>query len=146
MDSFKNKTVVITGAASGIGKGLAQCFSQAGAKLVLSDIESDALHAVVEELSDRSETIGVETDVSSFDQVQHLADQTYEVFGECHIVCNNAGVAEHNLKTWELSQKDWQWVLGVNLHGVVTALMHLYRGCFNPSNLGISSIPLQSVV
>ena len=122
MNNFRNKTVVITGAASGIGKGLAQRFAEAGAKLVLSDIETQRLNEVASELDRTTEVISVETDVSSIDQVQHLADKTYDAFGDCHVICNNAGVAENNLKTWELSQQDWDWVLGVNLHGVVNGI------------------------
>ena len=122
MNNFKNKTVVITGAASGIGKGLARRFAEAGAKLVLSDIETQRLNEVANELGRTSEVISVETDVSSIDQVQRLADQTYDAYGDCHVICNNAGVAENNLKTWELSQQDWDWVLGVNLRGVVNGI------------------------
>ena len=122
MNNLKNKIVVITGAASGIGKGMAQRFANAGAKLVLGDIESERLTEAANELGNTTEVISVETDVSSSEQVQHLADRTYDAFGECHIVCNNAGVAENNLRTWELSQQDWDWVLGVNLYGVVNGI------------------------
>ena len=122
MNNFKGKTVVITGAASGIGEGLAHCFSKAGAKLVLSDVEDKRLREVASALERSGEVICVATDVSSPAQVETLAETTYEAFGECHVVCNNAGVAENNLKTWELTLDDWDWVLGVNLHGVVNGV------------------------
>lgn len=122
MLNFKDKTVVITGAASGIGKGLAQCFSKAGAKLVLSDIEGARLQEVASELEPSTEAVCVVSDVASYEQVETLAATAYERFGECHVVCNNAGVAENNLKTWELTLDDWDWVLGVNLHGVVNGV------------------------
>ena len=122
MNHFKNKTVVITGAASGIGRGMVHGFANAGANIVLSDIEGKRLREVAAELDPSVEILIVETDVSSSDQVENLAERTFEAFGECHVICNNAGVAENNLKTWELSLDDWDWVLGVNLHGVVNGI------------------------
>ena len=120
MDNFKDKVIVVTGAASGIGKGIAQTFAAAGAKLVLTDVEEERLSQLATELS--SENKNVKTflcDVADAKKVEALASFTYDAFGACHILCNNAGVVENNLKSWERSLQDWDWVLGINLMGVV---------------------------
>lgn len=120
MDNFANKVVVVTGAASGIGRGIAQTFASHGAKLVLADVEQQRLEKVAAELTASGcETVTRVTDVADAAQVEALADLTYQRFGACHVVCNNAGVAENNLRTWELTLDDWDWVLGINLMGVV---------------------------
>ncbi len=122
MESVEGKVAVVTGAASGIGLGLAQRFAQAGMSVVLADIEEEALATAVGDLADSgAEAIGVRTDVSHAAEVDALRDAAVERFGTVHVVCNNAGVAGGGL-LWETSLEDWQWVLGVNLWGVVHGL------------------------
>ena len=119
MRDFKGKVAVVTGAASGIGAGMAQRFAQEGMRVVLADVESGALEATTAALAATGASVlAVRTDVSQADQVQALADRTWEVFGGCDVLCNNAGVFVGG-KLWERSLHDWQWLLGVNLWGVI---------------------------
>lgn len=112
-------TVVITGAGSGFGLELARLGAQKGFNLVLTDVQQDALDAVVQELrGQKAKVAALRGDVSRPEDVQALADMCLERFGAPHIVINNAGVAHGGL-IWEHSLRDWQWVLGVNLHGVI---------------------------
>lgn len=112
-------TVVITGAGSGFGLELARLGAQKGLNLVLTDVQQDALDAVVQELrGQKAKVAALRGDVSRPEDVQALADMCLERFGAPHIVINNAGVAHGGL-IWEHSLRDWQWVLGVNLHGVI---------------------------
>jgi len=116
------QTAVITGAGSGFGLELARLAAAKGLNLVLTDVQQDALDAAVAELS----AVGVQVaalrgDVSRAEDVQALADLCMERFGAPHVVINNAGVAHGGL-IWEHTQRDWEWVLGVNLFGVVHGL------------------------
>jgi NAD(P)-dependent dehydrogenase (short-subunit alcohol dehydrogenase family) len=120
MKEFKDRVAVVTGAASGIGLAMAERFAAEGMKVVLADVEEQALTAAVEELRGKgARTIGVKTDVSDPTQVAALARNTLEEFGAVHIVCNNAGVGGDSAPTWELALETWQWVIGVNLWGVI---------------------------
>ncbi|SOY77955.1 conserved exported hypothetical protein [Cupriavidus taiwanensis] len=122
MDSFHNKVAVITGGASGFGKAFARTGAALGMKLVLADIDQDALDAEVAELKTVGATvIGKRTDVSKSGDVQALADAAMAAFGEVNLLFNNAGVAPGGL-VWERSEEDWNWALGVNLHGVIHGL------------------------
>ena len=117
MQEFQNRVAVVTGGASGVGKALAKAFLGEGMKVVIADVEEPALKAVTQELG--GEVTGVVTDVSDASSVRALADQVFETHGACHILCNNAGVAAPNLDLWETEPSDFQWVHGVNVHGVV---------------------------
>src|SRR6266404_1280516 len=93
MKSFANKTAVVTGAASGIGRAMAERFAAAGMKVVLADIETEALASTEREMkADGADVLPVVCDVASAESVARLAGRTLEVFGAVHIVCNNAGV------------------------------------------------------
>jgi NAD(P)-dependent dehydrogenase (short-subunit alcohol dehydrogenase family) len=119
MRDLKGKVAVVTGAASGIGRAMADRFAREGMKIVLADVEEKPLLAAREALAGRGvEVIAVITDVSKAAAVDALASRTFEAYGGAHIVCNNAGIGAGGL-TWELSQNDWEWVLGVNLWGVI---------------------------
>jgi len=120
-NSFTGRVAVITGAASGIGFGLAERFAAEGMKLVLADIEERALAAAAERLrAPGRELIAVRCDVSQPEEVERLAEQAMNAFDAVHVVCNNAGVADTSgAAVWEASLEDWQWVMGVNLWGVV---------------------------
>lgn len=114
-----NKVAVITGAASGIGRGLAERFAVEGMAVVLADIEEEPLAKLEADLCAKGATVlAIRTDVSNADDVENLAVQTYNVYGEVHILCNNAGVV-CSRPIWEQTIADWEWVLGVNLWGVV---------------------------
>ena len=116
---FRGRVAVVTGAASGIGRALAARFAAEGMKLVLADVEPGALAAAARELAAAGcETLAVETDVSRAEQVEALARRTLDAFGAVHIVCNNAGVFTGGL-CWEAPIADYEWVLGVNVWGVI---------------------------
>jgi NAD(P)-dependent dehydrogenase (short-subunit alcohol dehydrogenase family) len=127
MKDVAGKVAVVTGAASGIGLGLATRFAQEGMKVVLADVEEPALDAAVQQLTQAEhQVIGVRTDVSKPESVDELAQKTLDAYGKVHILCNNAGVGGGRGLLWESSLKDWQWIFGVNfwgvLHGVRTFL------------------------
>ena len=113
------KVAVITGAASGIGKGLAERFAAEGMKVVLADVEEESLAKLEADLKAEGATVlAIKTDVSNADAVENLAVQTLDTFGAVHILCNNAGVV-CSRPIWEHTLADWEWVLGVNLWGVI---------------------------
>jgi NAD(P)-dependent dehydrogenase (short-subunit alcohol dehydrogenase family) len=115
---------VVTGAASGIGLALSERFAAEGLKVVMADVEQPALREAADLLAGRgAEVLPVVADVSRIEQVDAVRDRALEAFGAVHVVCNNAGVsAGTGRPLWELSQADWEWVLGVNLWGVVNGL------------------------
>ncbi|WP_293775925.1 SDR family oxidoreductase [uncultured Oxalicibacterium sp.] len=119
MNEFQGRVAVITGAASGFGKAFAQTGARLGMHLVLADIEAQALERVAQELRQTGvELLAVPCDVSKADQMQTLADAAMARFGAVHLLFNNAGVGSGGL-IWENSAADWDWVLGVNLSGVI---------------------------
>ena len=110
---------MVTGAASGIGYALAERFATAGMHVVAADVEPEALDAAVERLGAHgTQVLAVPTDVSDEAQVQALATTTMERFGGVHVVCNNAGVVT-KCDPWLGPLSGWEWVLGVNLWGVI---------------------------
>jgi NAD(P)-dependent dehydrogenase (short-subunit alcohol dehydrogenase family) len=120
MQDVAGKVAVITGGASGIGRGMAESFADAGMKLVLSDIEEAELLKTAETLRGAGADVHtVVTDVSKHDQVEALADETLKRFGAVHVLCNNAGIGTLSSSTWETTLDDWAWILGVNLMGVI---------------------------
>ncbi|HKU36763.1 MAG TPA: SDR family NAD(P)-dependent oxidoreductase [Polyangiales bacterium] len=120
MKDVKGKVAVVTGAASGIGRGLAQSFAAAGMKVVLSDVEQARLAATCEELrASGADVHAIATDVSKPEEVSELARQTLSRYGAVHVLCNNAGVGTDVRPSWNTSLDDWNWVLGVNLMGVI---------------------------
>lgn len=120
MDSFQHKVAVITGAASGIGRGMAQVFAAAGMRVVLSDVEEAALRRTAEALRDAGADVhAVVADVAHAGQVQALADAAVRHYGTVDLLCNNAGVSAGTTPSWESTLDDWRWVMGVNLMGVV---------------------------
>lgn len=119
MRDLKGKVAVITGGASGIGLAMADRFGQEGVKLVIADIQGDALERAVMDLTAKGfEAVGVRTDVTKYSDVEALAQATLDAFDKVHIVINNAGVSITG-PTWKMSLDDWRWVLGVNFWGVV---------------------------
>ena len=119
MKVFKDRVAVITGAASGFGREFALIGARLGMKLVLADVQQDALDATKAELEGKgAQVVAMICDVRHADQVQALADAAVARFGAVHLVFNNAGVGSGGL-IWENTQADWEWVLGVNLWGVI---------------------------
>lgn len=117
-NDFAGKTIVLTGAASGFGLEMARIAADRGMNIVMADVNQAALDAAAEEIRGRgAQVLGYRLDVSKAAEVEALARATVDRFGAPHIVFNNAGVAFGGL-IWEHSQKDWEWVLGVNLMGV----------------------------
>ena len=122
MKEFRDKVAVITGAASGVGRGLAERCVQEGMKVVLADVEEPALIQTHRELQAKGAgTLAVVTDVSKSGDVEHLAHKTLREFGGVHLLCNNAGVSR-NTWVWKNTLADWEWVIGVNLWGVIHGL------------------------
>ncbi len=120
MKEFKDKVAVVTGAASGIGRAMAERLATEGMKVVLADVEEGALAEAEGALKAKGATaLAVPTDVSKASGVEALAKKTVDAFGAVHVLCNNAGVGPPGGPLWERSVADWQWVLGVNLWGVI---------------------------
>ena len=119
MEHFEGRVAVITGGASGIGLALARRFAGDEMKVVIGDVEEPALKAAVDELrAGGAEVEGVVTDVTDAAQMQALADAAVARFGGVNVFCNNAGVGGGGL-SWEMPLSTWEWVLGVNLWGVI---------------------------
>jgi NAD(P)-dependent dehydrogenase (short-subunit alcohol dehydrogenase family) len=124
------RVAVVTGAASGIGLGLVERFVAEGMKVVMADIERPALERESQRLaSSGADVLAVPTDSSILGDIEALRDATLEHFGGVHLLCNNAGVGSRGLPVSELPLRDFEWVLGVNLwgviHGLHTFLPHL---------------------
>lgn len=119
MKVFKDRVAVITGGASGFGREFAIIGARLGMKLVLADVQQDALDKTKAELEAQgAQVLAMRCDVRHAEEVQALADATMEKFGAVHLVFNNAGVGSGGL-VWENTQADWDWVIGVNLWGVI---------------------------
>jgi NAD(P)-dependent dehydrogenase (short-subunit alcohol dehydrogenase family) len=118
MDALAGKVAVVTGAASGIGLGLCERFADEGMRIVMADVDAARLDAAAEQLAARADLLAVRTDASRWEDVAELARRAHDRFGAVHVLCNNAGVTRPGV-TWEHTLEDWDWVLGVNLRGVI---------------------------
>lgn len=119
MKEFKDKVAVITGAASGIGRGIAERCVEKGMKVVLADINEGDLRKAETEIKALGGTVlSVRTDVSKREDLELLARKTLDAFGEVHLLVNNAGIGAGG-SPWEATWSDWEWVIGVNLWGVI---------------------------
>lgn len=169
MKSFHGKTAVVTGAASGFGLELSRLAARAGMNVVMADVQADALERAAEEVRGAgAQVLARRTDVSKAGDVEALAAAATQRFGVPHLVFNNAGVGGGGL-IWESSVKDWEWVLGVNLWGVIhgvrvfTPLMleaarndpdyegHIVNtasmaGLLNAPNMGVYNVSKHAVV
>jgi NAD(P)-dependent dehydrogenase (short-subunit alcohol dehydrogenase family) len=169
ISDFKGKTAVITGAGSGFGLAFARIGASLGMQLVLIDVQQDALDAASAELQAAgAPTMAFRLDVSDAAQMEAMADSVKAQWGAPHLVFNNAGVGSGGL-IWENSTQDWEWVLGVNLMGVVhgvrlfTPMMleaaaqdaawqgHIVNtasmaGLLNPPNMGVYNVSKHAVV
>ncbi len=123
MDSLETKTAVVTGAASGIGLGMTEAFASRGMRVVMADIEAAVLDKEVERLTRANfQVTPCVTDVSSIGSVQDLMKTAIDHYGTVHVLCNNAGVSGGSGAIWETTERDWQWVMGVNLDGILNGL------------------------
>lgn len=119
MKSFKGRTAIITGAASGFGLEASRIAATSGMRIVMADVQEDALDRAVAEIAGLgAQVLPYRLDVSKAAEVEALGAATFARFGAPHIVFNNAGVGSGGL-IWEHSLRDWEWLLGVNLMGVV---------------------------
>jgi NAD(P)-dependent dehydrogenase (short-subunit alcohol dehydrogenase family) len=124
MDDLKDKVAVITGAGGGFGREFARLAARHGMRLALTDVQGDALAAIVDELRQSGVSVVDEViDVADGRQIERLADRVYAEFGNVHLLMNNAGVGCGGY-LWENTERDWQWVMGVNLLGVVHGIRH----------------------
>ncbi len=166
---FNGKTAVLTGAGSGFGLECARLGAKLGMNLVLVDVQQDALDAATREMQAAgAQVLAFKLDVSSADQMEAMGDAVFKRFGAPHFVFNNAGVGSGGL-IWENSVKDWEWVIGVNIMGVVhgvrvfTPMMldaakndpswqgHIVNtasmaGLLNPPNMGVYNVSKHAVV
>ncbi len=169
MKRFEDRVAVITGGASGFGREFARIGARLKMKLVLADVQQDALDATRAELEAQgAQVLAMRCDVRKAEQVQALADAAMQRFGAVHLVFNNAGVGSGGL-IWESSLADWEWVLGVNMWGVIhgvrtfTPLMlecakkeadyegHIVNtasmaGLLNAPNMGVYNVSKHAVV
>lgn len=164
MKDFKDKVAVVTGAASGIGRALAARCVREGMKVVLADIETSALAEAERELGGGdTDVLAVKTDVSRANEVETLAHKTLDRFGAVHLLFNNAGVIKGGV-LWEHSLADWEWIINVNLWGVIHGVRtfvplmlaqdvacHIVNtasisGLIAPSNSGIYNVTKHGVV
>jgi NAD(P)-dependent dehydrogenase (short-subunit alcohol dehydrogenase family) len=129
MRELAGKTAFVTGGAAGIGLALGRAFAQSGMKVMLADIEADALQAAVKTLQEISPDIsGTICDVADAASVERAAQAAFDAFGNVHVVCNNAGVAAGG-GIDHISLDNWRWVIDVNLmgvlHGIKSFLPHI---------------------
>ncbi|MES2536168.1 MAG: SDR family NAD(P)-dependent oxidoreductase [Pseudomonadota bacterium] len=120
MKNLTEKTAIVTGAGSGIGAGIALALGQAGVKVAVADIRKDAADETRRQLEAQGcKAIAIEIDVSDPKSVAAAAAATEQAFGRLHLAINNAGVAMHGTSLEATSLEDWDWVMGVNIRGVV---------------------------
>ena len=125
MKEFEGKTAIVTGAASGIGLGLAEKFAKERMQVVMADVEEEALNKAVEKLKKHQyRVMGISADVLIQESMKELFDKSIEAYGNVHILCNNAGIGANsgNKAIWEINKTDWDWSLGVNFYGVLHGL------------------------
>src|SRR6476469_1849169 len=124
MDDLAGKVAVVTGGASGIGRGIVEALLGEGARVVIADIETRVLETTVSELEHRGEVSGIQTDVSNPESVDALADAVFDRYGACHLLFNNAGVTSGGGGLpWEQEPNDWRWCFGVNVFGVANGVL-----------------------
>jgi NAD(P)-dependent dehydrogenase (short-subunit alcohol dehydrogenase family) len=123
MKDLTGRVAVVTGGGSGIGRGMVLAFAEAGMKVVISDIDTEAAGSVCDEVQGLgSVALAMRVDVAKRDEFQALADRVWREFGGAHLLCNNAGVTTFGLMCDGISDADWRWVLSVNLQGAINGL------------------------
>src|ERR1700748_2264307 len=121
--NFSGKTAFVTGAANGIGLGICRALARSGTNIVLADIEQAQLEIARRELSPFNvRTHAIEVDVSDADAYERAADQAEAEFGNIHFLFNNAGVSLGPTPLWQVRPEQWEWIFGVNIHGVINGI------------------------
>jgi len=119
VDDLTGRVAVVTGAASGLGRAMAERFAAEGMRVVVSDIDRTGLDDVAGSLTGAGHEVhAVAADVADHGDVERLADESFDRFGAVHLLCNNAGVVK-SARAWALTLDDWRWVLGVDLWSVI---------------------------
>ena len=119
MKEFQGKVAVVTGAASGIGRALAERCAQEGMRVVLAGINEQTLLQACQELkAEGASVLAIQTDVAKAGDVEALAQKAFDTYGAVHLLFNNAGVGAGTM-IWESTLADWEWTIGVNLWGVI---------------------------
>jgi NADP-dependent 3-hydroxy acid dehydrogenase YdfG len=122
MQDVSGKVAFITGGASGMGLAMARSFSAAGMKVVIADVQQDALDAVKKEFAaSNADVLTLIVDVTDRDAMEQAAQATVDKYGKVHVICNNAGVAVSG-SIADTEYSDWDWVMGVNVNGVINGL------------------------
>ena len=125
MIDISGKTAIVTGAASGIGLGIATALAEAGANVVMADIQKDAVEDAAHRLSGTNKRVmPVRIDVTLEQSVVDALAEAEKNFGKLHIACNNAGVPMHGTKLTDVPQPDWHFVMGVNIWGIIHGIRH----------------------
>jgi NAD(P)-dependent dehydrogenase (short-subunit alcohol dehydrogenase family) len=119
VERLEGRVAVVTGGGGGIGQALALACADAGMDVAVADIESDKAESVADVIRSRGrKAFGVRSDVSDFEDVQELCERSWKDLGGCHLLCNNAGVLVMG-QVHERPLEDWEWLFGVNVHGMV---------------------------
>ena len=143
---ISGKTAIVTGVASGIGLGIATALAEAGANVVMADIQKDAVEAAAHGLSGTNKRVmPVRIDVTQEQSVLDALAEAGRNFGKLHIACNNAGVPMHGTRLVDVPREDWEFVIGVNIWGVIHGIRHLSPPSSGTGNKGISSTPPRSL-
>jgi NAD(P)-dependent dehydrogenase (short-subunit alcohol dehydrogenase family) len=122
---ISGKTAIVTGAASGIGLGIATALAEAGANVVMADIQKDAVEQAAHALSGTNKQVmATRIDVTQENSVLAALAEAEKKFGKLHITCNNAGVPMHGQKLVDVAVKDWEFVMGVNIWGIIHGIRH----------------------
>ena len=122
---ISGKTAIVTGAASGIGLGIATALAEAGANVVMADIQKDAVEQAAHGLSGTNKRVmPVRIDVTQEQSVLDVLADAERHFGKLHIACNNAGVPMHGTKLIDVPENDWRFVIGVNIWGIIHGIRH----------------------
>ena len=125
MQDISGKTAIVTGAASGIGLGIATALAEAGANVVMADIQKEALETAAHGLSGTNkQVIPVRIDVTQEESVLNALAEAEKKFGKLHIACNNAGVPMHGTQLVDVPVRDWEFVMGVNVWGIIHGIRH----------------------
>ena len=125
MQDVSGKTAIVTGAASGIGLGIATALAEAGANVVMADIQKEAVEQAAHTLSGTNKRVmPVRIDVTLEQSVADVLAEAERAFGKLHIACNNAGVPMHGARLTEVPPEDWQFVMAVNIWGIVHGIRH----------------------
>jgi NAD(P)-dependent dehydrogenase (short-subunit alcohol dehydrogenase family) len=150
MRELDGKVAVITGGAGGIGRALAECFLDEGAKVMLGDLDPASLQVAADDLAPRGAVATCVVDVTEQTSTDQLREATMDAFGAAHVICNNAGVSGRRHPMAETTDADWDWVVGVNLMGVVHGIRSFVPGLIeqgeghvvNTASLaGLSAVP-----